>query len=114
MPESFIEDMRGSFSRSLEYLETSRVEVSEDRLQNALRRQLLLVAGFDGNEIDSLDIGMSDEEFQETVRRRLVGSMVNNGNNQRVVHINDVEDFLERGWDFVAKLSDEKAIIKIA
>ncbi len=74
LPEEFIEDMRESYRRSLEYLETTKVEVSEDKLQNALRRQLLLVAGFDGDEIDELDLGMGDEEFQETVRRRLVGS----------------------------------------
>ena len=87
---------------------------SEDRLQNALRRQLLLVAGFDGDEIDEMDPGMSDEEFQETVRRRLVGSMVNNGNSHRVVGVEDVEMFIGKGWDFVAKLTDEKAIIKLS
>jgi hypothetical protein len=113
LPEEFIEDMRESYRKSLEYLETTKIEVSEDRLQNALRRQLLLVAGFDGDEIDALDLGMGDEEFQETVRRRLVGSMVNKGNSQRVVALGDVEDFLGRGWSFVAKLSDEKAILKI-
>jgi hypothetical protein len=113
LPGNFIEDMRESYRRSLEYLETSKMEISEDKLQNALRRQLLLVAGFDGEEIDNLDPGMSDEEFQETVRRRLVGSMVNNGNSQRVVSLEDVEEFLGRGWSFVAKLSDNKAVVKI-
>ncbi len=78
------------------------------------RRQLLLVAGFDGDEIDDMDLGMDDKEFQETVRRRLVGSMVNNGNNQRVVGVEDVEEFIGKGWDFVAKLTDEKAIIKLS
>ena len=114
LPEEFIEDMRESYRRSLEYLETSSVEVSEDKLQNALRRQLLLVAGFDGDEIDELDLGMSDEEFQETVRKRLIGSLVNNGNSQRVVSISDVEEFLGKGWSFVAKLSEEKAILRIS
>ena len=105
--------MRESYRKSLEYLETIKIEVSEDKLQNALRRQLLLVAGFDGGEIDELDLNMSDEEFQETVRRRLIGSLVNNGNSQRVVGVDDVEMFLGRGWSFVAKLSNEKAVIKI-
>jgi len=113
LPESVIEDMRESYRRSLEYLETTKTEVSEDRLHNALRRQLLLVAGFDGDEIDELDLGMDDKEFHETVRRRLVGSLVNNGNSQRVVGVEDVEEFIGKGWDFVAKLSDEKAIIKL-
>ena len=47
-------------------------------------------AGFDGDEIDELDLGMSDELFQETVRKRLVGSMVNNGNSQRADSLGDV------------------------
>ena len=114
LPEEFIEDMRNSYKRSLEYLETNRVEVSEDKVQNALRRQLLLVAGYNGDEINELDLGMSDDEFQEIVRRRLVGSMVKNGNSQRVVSVDDVEEFLGRGWSFVAKLSDEKAILRIS
>jgi hypothetical protein len=114
LPEEFIEDMRESYRKSLEYLETSKATVSEDRLQDALRRQLLLVAGFSGDEIDELDLGMDDTEFQETVRKRLVGSVVNNGNSQRVVGVDDVEMFIGKGWDFVAKLTDEKAIIKLS
>jgi len=78
-----------------------------------MRRQLLLVAGFNGDEIDAMDPNMSDEEFQDRVRRKLVGSVVNNGNNQRVVGVKDVEEFIGKGWDFVAKLSEEKAIIKL-
>jgi hypothetical protein len=38
----------------------------------------------------------------------------NNGKNQRVVSLEDVEEFLGRGWSFVARLSDEKAILKIS
>ncbi len=113
LPDSVIEDMRMAYGKCLEYLETRKSEVSEDKLRNALRRQLLLVAGFDGDEIDALDFDMSDEDFQETVRKRLIGSLVNNGNSQRVVALEDVEDFLGRGWSFVAKLSEEKAILKI-
>ena len=44
--------MREYYRSSLEYIETSKVEVSDDRFQNALRRQILLVDGFDGDEIN--------------------------------------------------------------
>jgi len=74
---------------------------------------LLLVAGFSGEEIDELDMSMDDSEFQETVRKKLLGSMVNNGNSQRVVSLDDVEEFLSRGWNFVARLNDEKAILRL-
>jgi len=113
LPENLVEDMRESYRRSLEYLETRRAGTDEDRLREDFRRQLLLVAGYSGEEIDGLDPSMGDEQFQETVRRKLLGSMVNNGNNQRVVRLEDVEDFLSRGWNYVAKLYDEKAVIKL-
>ena len=113
LPENLVEDMRESIRRSLEYLETRKAGTDEDRLREEFRRQLLLVAGFSGEEIDELDLVMGDEEFQEAVRRKLLGSMVNNGNSQRVVRLEDVEDFLGRGWNYVAKLNDEKAVIKL-
>jgi hypothetical protein len=113
LPEDVIEDMRETYRRSMEYLETGRQGVSEDRLRDALRRQLLLVAGFSGDEIDELDLSMDDSEFQETMRRKLLGSMVNNGNSQRIVSLDEVEEFLSRGWNFVARLNDEKAILRL-
>ncbi|MCK4437569.1 site-specific integrase, partial [Candidatus Bathyarchaeota archaeon] len=66
-----------------------------------------------GEDIDELDLTMEEEQFQETVRRKLLGSMLNNGKNQRVVRLEEVESFLKRGWNYVAKLNDEKAVIKI-
>jgi len=113
LPENLIEDMRESYRRSLEYLETRKSQTDEDRLREDFRRQLLLVAGFSGEEMEGLDISMGDEEFQEIVRQKLLGFMVNNGNSQRVVRIEDVDEFLSKGWNFVAKLSDDKAIIKL-
>jgi len=113
LPENVIEDMREAYQRSLEYLETRKTAVNGETLQDTLRRQLLLVAGFSSEEVDSMDHSMSDEEFQEAVRRKLVGSMVNNGNSQRVINVHDVEEFLTRGWQFVAKLTEDKAILRL-
>ena len=113
LPDKLIEDMRESYLRSLEYLETRKAGTDEDRLREEFRRQLLLVAGFSGEEIDGLDPSMGDEQFQRTMCRKLLGSMVNDGNNQRVIQLEDVEEFLSRGWKYVTKLNDEKAVIKL-
>ena len=113
LPDTVIEDMREAYKRSLEYLETRKTSVNGESLQDALRRQLLLVAGFSADEVDSMDHSMSDEEFQEAVRRKLLGSMVNNGNSQRVIQVHEVEEFLTRGWQFVAKLTEDKAILRL-
>jgi len=114
LPESVIEDMRESYRRSQEYLQTTTPETtSEERLKEAFKRQLLLVAGFSEGEIEKIDIPkMSDEEFQSLVRQRLVGIMQNRGNSQKVIKLNDIEKFISEGWEYVAALPNGKAIIK--
>jgi len=112
LPESVIEDMRSAYKRSLEYLETRKTEIGDDKLKEAMRRQLLLVAGFSGEEIDNLDTSMSDEEFQETIRKRLIGTMVNNGNPQKVIQTKEISHYLDNGWSFVAKIDEDQAIVK--
>jgi hypothetical protein len=91
LPESVIEDMREAYGRSQKFLQTTgRDESSEERLRESFRKQLLLVAGFSSEEIEELDLSMDDEAFQEMVRRKLMGAMVNNGASQRVVGVDEV------------------------
>ncbi|MEM3797795.1 MAG: site-specific integrase, partial [Candidatus Bathyarchaeia archaeon] len=74
LPESVIEDMREAFTRSQEYLQTTKPETGRERLVEEFRRQLLLVAGFSQDEVDQMDLpSLSDDEFQEIVRKRLLG-----------------------------------------
>lgn len=90
-------------------------QVGEERVREEFRRQLLLVAGFKPEEINKMDIlSIGDEEFQEMVRRRLLGNMVNNGASQRVVDVNELEEFLANGWEFVAALPNNKAIVRVS
>jgi hypothetical protein len=114
LPESVVEDMREAYGRSQKFLQTTgRYESSEERLRESFRKQLLLVAGFSSEEMEELDLSMDDEAFQEMVRRKLMGAMVNNGASQRVVDVDEVEHFLSGGWDFVATLPNERVVIKL-
>lgn len=56
---------------------------------------------------------MSKEEVLKTVREKLLGSIVNNGNKQRVVLIGEVKSFIGQGFEYVAALPDGDAIIRI-
>ena len=113
LPQDFIEDMRSAYQKSLEYLETRKADVGEDKLRESMRRQLLLVAGFSEDEIEGLDSNMSDEEFQESVRKKLFGTVMNNGNPQKVIEMDEIADYLNQGWSFVATIGNEKAIVKL-
>jgi hypothetical protein len=92
LPEHAIEDMREAYRRSQEYLQTIKAEVSsEEKMKEAFRKQLLLVAGFKQGEIDKIDIvSITDEEFQAMVRQKLLGMMANNGAKQKIISTEEV------------------------
>ena len=115
LPESVVEDMRAAYARSEEFLQTKvKEETSEEKLRGSFRKQLLLVAGFTQAELDKMDVpSMSDEELQSIVRKRLLGGQVANGASQKVVSVGEANDYLAKGWEYVAKLSNNKVVIKM-
>lgn len=114
LPDTVIEDMREAYKRSQEFLQTTRSEeTSEERLRQAFREQLLLVAGFSQDEVEKTDLSsINDEELQTIIRKRLLGEKANDCT-QKAVSVDEVERYLERGWEFVATLPNEKVIIKL-
>jgi hypothetical protein len=113
-PPSVIEDMRGAYRKSQDFLQTKeRAETSEEKIKETFRKQLLLVAGFSQEEIESMDLLVDDETFKECVRKKLQGAMLNNGSSQKVIQVNEVEKYISDGWDFIASLPNEKVIIKL-
>jgi hypothetical protein len=122
LPEEVINDMRQAYERSQEFLQTSQSkETSEEKLAKALRKQLLLVAGFKQEEIDKIDLSaLGDEEIQGILRRKLLGDtqaidlqkQQPSSPKQRVVSVQETNSYLENGWEYVAKLTDNMVVIK--
>jgi hypothetical protein len=114
LPDSVISDMRQAYERSQEFLVTSKSsETSEEKLARALKKQVLLIAGFNQEEIEKMELpALSDEEIQEIVRKRLLGVKTTNGVMQKVISIDEANDYLMKGWEYVAKLTDNRVIIK--
>ncbi|MDH5389928.1 MAG: site-specific integrase, partial [Candidatus Bathyarchaeota archaeon] len=105
-----------AYKRSQDFLQTTeREETSEEKLREGFRKQLLLVAGFSQEEVETMDLpSMSDEELQAIVRKKLLGIENNNCSKQKVVSIGDVESYLAQGWEYVANLPNKKVVIKLA
>jgi len=114
LPESVIEDMREAYKRSQEYLQTTKPETGRERLIEEFRKQLLVVAGFSQDEIDRIDVtSLTDEEFQDLVRKRLLGRSDEDCGTQKVVSLDELEEYLENGWEYVATLPNKKVIVKL-
>ena len=106
--------MREAYRRSQEYLRTTRPETGREKLIEEFRRQLLVVAGFSQDEIDRIDVtSLTDEEFQDLVRKRLLGRRDEDCGTQKVVDLNELEEYLENGWEYVATLPNQKVIVKL-
>jgi hypothetical protein len=116
LPESVVEDMREAYKRSQDFLQTTeREETSEEKLRESFRKQLLLVAGFKQEELDKIDLpSMSDEELQEIVRKKLLGAQTMNNAKQKVVSVDEANGYLAQGWEYVAKISGNKVVIKMS
>jgi len=114
LPEDVIEDMREAYRRSQEYLQTTKPETGREKLIEEFRRQLLLVAGFSQEEISKIDItSLTDEEFQDLIRKRLLGNTNTDCGTQKVVDLNELEKYLENGWEYVATLPNQKVIVRL-
>ena len=79
-----------------------------------MSKQLLVIAGYSQEELEKMDMtSMSDEEVQSLLRKKLLGMQATNGAKQKVVTVDEANDFLAEGWEFVSKISDNKVVIKI-
>ena len=115
LPDKMIDAMRKSYSKvSSAFLETKGRSIVNDELKNALKQQLLEIAGFKPEETEKMKLSeMTNEQVQETIRKRLFGMMQNNGSGKIVVPVGEVKDYLPKGYDFVSNLGNGEAILKL-
>ena len=116
-----VEGMRAAYLKSAVFFETDRAVIPEEDLTRKLREFALMVFETQfGKKLSDEEkerlYGLEIEEFQEELRKMAsIGKteMINNGHKQRVIALNEVESFIEKGWDFVSSLPGEKAIVKL-
>lgn len=115
LPENVLEDMREAYKRSQEYLQTTKTEeLSEEKLGQIFKRQALLLVGFKPEEVEKMDLSsISFEEIHEIMRKRLLAMNTNDCVKQKAVLINELNKYLEEGWEYVATLPNKRVIIKM-
>jgi len=114
LPPAMIEEMRDSYKRCVKLLQTTGSQGSEEDQNVGFRKAVLVGVGYNSEDVEKMDVAnQSEEDFQAKVREKLLGNMANNGAKQKVVRANEVEDYIPRGWEYVASLPNEKAIVKL-
>ena len=89
--------------------------MSQEEIKESFRGRILMqVAGYSEEEVNKLDpSNIKDEDFQAMVREKLLGAIANNGRKRKVIHTAEVENYIEQGWEYVASLPDDRAILKL-
>ena len=114
LPPDMIEEMRSSYKKCTKYLETRASEPSENEAKTYFQQQLLLAVGYKQDEIDHMQLGELDNEtFQKLLRDKVTGAMTGNGSKQRLVNIDEIGSYLEKGYEFQASLPNGKAVMKL-
>ncbi len=117
LPDNVVESMRSAYEKASDFLQTRKKTsdvISEEKLKNALKEQLMMLAGYSKEELSKMDLSsLSNEDVQEAVRRKLAGMMNGNGSRQKVVPADSIEQFISEGWEFVSSLPKGKVILKL-
>ena len=117
LPMHVIEDMREAYRKAQKYLQTEAINEGED-LKLEFRRQLLYIVGYSKEEVEAMHIEeLSDQMLQAKLKEKL---LINNGDKngdkkvkQKVVSLDEVEAYIESGWEYVAQLPNGKAIVRL-
>lgn len=114
LPEDVIEDMREAYKRAQEFLQTTKSGPSDEDISLSLKKQTLMVMGFTKDELEEINLeDMEDEELQAMAQEKLMSLMMNNGNSQKLISEKELEEYLEKGWHYVDKVSSGKVIVKL-
>ena len=116
-----VESMRDAYKRAMKLVETEKKGIPEEDLTRKLREFAVMMfetqfgSKLDNNEKERL-YGLSIEEFQEELRKMSSSrkaEIINNGHKQKPIPLSEVENYIEKGWEFVAALPGERAIVKL-
>jgi integrase len=108
------EELLAEYAKGIPTLTILSRERDKADLKGEMKNQLLLVAGFKDEEIEKMDLSRtSEEEFQKTVREKLLGMMTNSGHKQKVIPVSELKAHISQGWEYVAQLPDSEAVVKL-
>lgn len=77
------------------------------------RAELLRMAGYSDEEVEKDGLlELAEDKFREAVRARLLNAKGNSNSSQKVIPIDEIEAYIEEGWEFVTSLPNEKVVVR--
>jgi hypothetical protein len=113
LPPQVIDDMREAYRKSQEFLQTKEPKrPEEEELKRMFRGELLRMAGYDDNEMEKDGLlELPEDKFRQVVRERLLSTGTNSNGNQKVITMEEIETYIDEGWEFVTTLPNNKVVV---
>jgi hypothetical protein len=117
LTSNVIDDMREAYKKSQEYLQTKEYAAPKEKeITDMLKKQLLKIMGYSDKDIEKMKLDeISEETFNERIRERLSSSKDKDNNlksQQMVVAMNEINNYLNSGWQYVTTLPNERVIVQ--
>lgn len=117
LSEDVIERMREAYAKAADKcLVTSRKQtMSQDMVRAQFNRQFLEMAGYSGEELDCMgDLSkLTPTDINKLIQDKSKQGLGLNGNNQKVVPMQEVKQWITQGWEYVTQLPTNDAVIKL-
>lgn len=114
-PPHILDDMREAYRKSQEHLQTTMPEHPKgEDLKRMFRAELLRMAGYTDEEMEKDGLlDLAEDKLRQTVRDRLLSTKGNSNCSQKAISIDEIEVYLEEGWEFVTSLPNEKVVLRL-
>jgi hypothetical protein len=118
LPDDLVETMREWYRKAAaNFLQTraSKEDIVTVEDAKAIGKETWFASlGFTKEEIQKLDLLHKEgEELQTALRQKLQGMLSENGKRQKVVASEDVEKYVEEGWEYQATLPTGQCVVKL-
>ncbi len=111
--DELLNEARAAYKRCEPFLSTLRADAERDDEIERIRRVMLSIAGYSQAELAKMNVGaLSWDELAKRVEDR-VGSKGEAHPSQQVVPLERVEGLLSAGWEYVAALGQDRAILRV-
>ena len=107
--------MRETYHRCEPHLVTEMKETAQEDVKKGFRVEFLSsVMGYSQEKIDQLDLAnMSNEEFQNLVKKGILGNITGNGTRQKIVTEIEIEQYMNQGYEVFTTLPSGKIVMKL-
>ncbi len=114
--EGKVDEGREQYSKCLSFIETVEHSKSQGDIKKSVMVEILsLVLGYTQDKIDQLDLDkMSNEDFQNLIKKGLLGNMTGNGTRQKIVNEKEIEQYMNQGYEVFTTLPSGKIVMKLS